>query len=90
MLFDAFGVFSPSFAAWPAIAAFADFLSDGASFDVSGILADFAVPEKPAVGLKITAAEVEKHICKLTKKDLTPSQIGVILRNSHGIGPNSM
>ncbi len=35
--------------------------------------------------MKITTAEVEEHICKLAKKGLTPSQIGVILRDSHGI-----
>eukprot|EP00899_Mesostigma_viride_P015532 jgi/Mesvir1/23980/Mv10742-RA.1 len=35
--------------------------------------------------LKITAQEVVDHICKLAKKGLTPSQIGVMLRDSHGI-----
>jgi small subunit ribosomal protein S13e len=30
--------------------------------------------------------QVADHICKLAKKGLTPSQIGVILRDSHGIG----
>ena len=30
--------------------------------------------------------KVADHICKLAKKGLTPSQIGVILRDSHGIG----
>mmetsp|Transcript_29117 Transcript_29117/g.40214 ORF Transcript_29117/g.40214 Transcript_29117/m.40214 type:complete len:152 (+) Transcript_29117:68-523(+) len=35
--------------------------------------------------LKITTGEVEEHCCKLAKKGLTPSQIGVILRDSHGI-----
>jgi small subunit ribosomal protein S13e len=39
----------------------------------------------PPSWLKITTAEVEEHICKLAKKGLTPSQIGVILRDSHGI-----
>merc|ERR1712086_1199234 len=29
--------------------------------------------------------EVEEHVCKLAKKGLTPSQIGVILRDSNGI-----
>ncbi|CAI5486743.1 unnamed protein product [Closterium sp. Naga37s-1] len=33
----------------------------------------------------ISAPEVDEHICKLAKKGLTPSQIGVILRDSHGI-----
>ena len=29
--------------------------------------------------------QVEENICKFAKKGLTPSQIGVILRDSHGI-----
>ena len=29
--------------------------------------------------------QVEEHCCKLARKGLTPSQIGVILRDSHGI-----
>lgn len=36
--------------------------------------------------LKTTTPEVTDMICKLAKKGLTPSQIGVILRDSHGIG----
>merc|ERR1712169_61623 len=32
-----------------------------------------------------TASQVEEHVCKLAKKGLTPSQIGVILRDSNGI-----
>ena len=46
-----------------------------------------ALPYKrsPPSWLKITTSEVEEHICKLAKKGLTPSQIGVILRDSHGI-----
>ena len=39
----------------------------------------------PASWLKTTAVECEEHICKLAKKGLTPSQIGVILRDSNGI-----
>uniref|UniRef100_A0A7S0R2R9 Small ribosomal subunit protein uS15 N-terminal domain-containing protein n=1 Tax=Pyramimonas obovata TaxID=1411642 RepID=A0A7S0R2R9_9CHLO len=35
--------------------------------------------------LKITPTEVEEQCCKLAKKGLTPSQIGVILRDYHGI-----
>ncbi|CAI5464537.1 unnamed protein product [Closterium sp. Yama58-4] len=46
-----------------------------------------ALPYKrtPPSWLKISATEVDEHICKLAKKGLTPSQIGVILRDSHGI-----
>ena len=35
--------------------------------------------------LKLTSDEVKEHIFKLAKKGLTPSQIGVILRDSHGV-----
>ncbi|DAZ95448.1 TPA: hypothetical protein N0F65_013017 [Lagenidium giganteum] len=35
--------------------------------------------------LKISAEDVEDQICKFSKKGLSPSQIGVILRDSHGI-----
>ena len=46
-----------------------------------------ALPYKrsPPSWLKISAADVEEHVCKLAKKGLTPSQIGVILRDSMGI-----
>lgn len=39
----------------------------------------------PPSWLKITKGEVFDHVSKLAKKGLTPSQIGVILRDSHGI-----
>lgn len=35
--------------------------------------------------LKTTPEQVVEQICKLAKKGATPSQIGVILRDSHGI-----
>jgi small subunit ribosomal protein S13e len=35
--------------------------------------------------LKVTATQVVDNIVKSAKKGLTPSQIGVILRDSHGI-----
>ena len=46
-----------------------------------------AMPYKrtPPSWLKISASDVEEHVCKLAKKGLTPSQIGVILRDSNGI-----
>merc|ERR1711998_553821 len=34
---------------------------------------------------KTTAEEVSEQICKLAKKGLTPSQIGVFLRDSQGV-----
>eukprot|EP00005_Dracoamoeba_jomungandri_P003990 CAMPEP_0174249752 /NCGR_PEP_ID=MMETSP0439-20130205/105_1 /TAXON_ID=0 /ORGANISM="Stereomyxa ramosa, Strain Chinc5" /LENGTH=151 /DNA_ID=CAMNT_0015329653 /DNA_START=82 /DNA_END=537 /DNA_ORIENTATION=- len=40
----------------------------------------------PPSWLRTTPEDVEQLICKLAKKGLTPSQIGVILRDSHGIG----
>jgi small subunit ribosomal protein S13e len=39
----------------------------------------------PPAWLKTTPDAVEDQICKLAKKGATPSQIGVILRDSHGI-----
>eukprot|EP01120_Amphizonella_sp_Union-15-10_P006475 TRINITY_DN208_c0_g1_i1.p1 TRINITY_DN208_c0_g1~~TRINITY_DN208_c0_g1_i1.p1 ORF type:complete len:152 (-),score=27.55 TRINITY_DN208_c0_g1_i1:94-549(-) len=47
-----------------------------------------AIPYKktPPNWLKIPSEEVCEQICKLAKKGLTPSQIGIILRDSHGIG----
>eukprot|EP00957_Ditylum_brightwellii_P108775 8297598-Ditylum_brightwellii.AAC.1 len=46
-----------------------------------------ALPYKrsPPSWLKVSPADVEEHVCKLAKKGLTPSQIGVILRDSNGI-----
>ena len=35
--------------------------------------------------LKLTPEDVKEQICKLAKKGLSPSQIGVILRDSHGV-----
>ncbi len=50
-------------------------------------IAGSALPYKrsPPSWLKTSAADVEDHVAKLAKKGLTPSQIGVILRDSHGI-----
>ena len=36
--------------------------------------------------LKTTAREVVDQICKMAKKGVTPAQIGVALRDSHGVG----
>ncbi|PRP84143.1 hypothetical protein PROFUN_04134 [Planoprotostelium fungivorum] len=46
-----------------------------------------ALPYKrtPPSWLKTTPSEVAEHVMKLSKKGLTPSQIGVVLRDSHGI-----
>ena len=46
-----------------------------------------AIPYRrtPASWSKATPAEVVENICKLAKKGLTPSQIGVVLRDSHGV-----
>ena len=35
--------------------------------------------------LKLTPEDVKEHIYKLAKKGFTPSKIGVILRDSHGV-----
>ncbi|CAH1433540.1 unnamed protein product [Lactuca virosa] len=39
----------------------------------------------PPRWLKISPQDVQDSICKFAKKGLTPSLIGVILRDSHGI-----
>jgi hypothetical protein len=46
-----------------------------------------AIPysRNPPSWLKTTPEQVVDQICKLAKKGATPSQIGVILRDSHGI-----
>ncbi|KAK9702738.1 ribosomal 40S subunit protein S13 [Basidiobolus ranarum] len=50
-------------------------------------IASSALPYRrtPPSWVKSTPEEVCEHICKLAKKGLTPSQIGVLLRDSHGI-----
>jgi len=46
-----------------------------------------AIPYKrtPPSWCKATAAEVNDMICKMAKKGMTPSAIGVLLRDQHGI-----
>lgn len=46
-----------------------------------------AIPysRNPPAWLKVTPDQVEDQICKLARKGATPSQIGVVLRDSHGI-----
>jgi len=39
----------------------------------------------PPSWLNVDSKDVEQHCCKLAKKGLAPSAIGVILRDSHGI-----
>ncbi|KAJ1952516.1 ribosomal 40S subunit protein S13 [Dispira parvispora] len=39
----------------------------------------------PPSWVKTSAEEVCESICKLAKKGMTPSQIGVLLRDAHGI-----
>ena len=39
----------------------------------------------PPAWLKVTPDQVVDQICKLAKKGATPSQIGVVLRDSHGV-----
>ena len=51
-------------------------------------LSNSALPYKrtPPAWLKTTPTETNEQVCKFAKKGMTPSQIGVILRDSHGIG----
>ena len=46
-----------------------------------------AIPYKRTAPSWLNAqpADVEEQICKLARKGLTPSQIGIILRDSHGV-----
>lgn len=39
----------------------------------------------PPSWLKISSTEVDELIIKFARKGLTPSQIGVLLRDSHGV-----
>merc|ERR1712228_400831 len=50
-------------------------------------LSQSALPYRRSVPtwLKLTSDDVKEQIFKLAKKGLTPSQIGVILRDSHGV-----
>ncbi len=50
-------------------------------------MADSALPYKrtPPAWLRATGPEVEADVTKFAKKGLTPSQIGVVLRDNQGI-----
>ena len=50
-------------------------------------ISDSALPYRrsPPAWLKVSATEVSESVCKLARKGHTPSQIGVILRDLHGI-----
>ncbi|CBF71234.1 ribosomal S13/S15 N-terminal domain-containing protein [Aspergillus tetrazonus] len=50
-------------------------------------IASSALPysRTPAPWVKITPEQVVDHICKLARKGASPSQIGVVLRDSHGV-----
>eukprot|EP00445_Apocalathium_hangoei_P050719 CAMPEP_0204017318 /NCGR_PEP_ID=MMETSP0360-20130528/27326_1 /ASSEMBLY_ACC=CAM_ASM_000342 /TAXON_ID=268821 /ORGANISM="Scrippsiella Hangoei, Strain SHTV-5" /LENGTH=75 /DNA_ID=CAMNT_0050960373 /DNA_START=35 /DNA_END=259 /DNA_ORIENTATION=+ len=50
-------------------------------------MASSALPyrRKPPTWVKMKTEDVCDHICKLAKKGLAPSQIGVTLRDSFGI-----
>ena len=51
------------------------------------VLASSALPYRraPPAWLKTSPEDVIDHIIKLARKGLTPSQIGVTLRDSHGV-----
>nr|GMD01501.1 40S ribosomal protein S13 [Ipomoea batatas] len=65
----------------------ATFATMGRMHSRSKGISSSALPYKrtPPSWLKISSGDVEDNICKFTKRDMTPSQIGVILRDSHGI-----
>jgi hypothetical protein len=54
---------------------------------ISNFIASSALPYRgaPPSWLKTTPQDVVEHITKLARKGFTPSQIGVTLRDSHGI-----
>ena len=56
------------------------------SWDSKGI-ARSALPYRrtPPSWLKTSSEELKDQVCKLARKGLTPSQVGVILRDSHGV-----
>lgn len=51
-------------------------------------ISDSAIPYRRSAPswLKTSSEEIEAIICKLARKGQTPSQIGGILRDSHGVG----
>jgi small subunit ribosomal protein S13e len=55
--------------------------SKGKGISASAIPYSRSVP----TWFKSTPEQVEDNICKLAKKGATPSQIGVVLRDSHGV-----
>ena len=52
---------------------------------VAGSAASRSIVSLDLTSCLFALADVEDHVCKLAKKGLTPSQIGVILRDSNGI-----
>jgi small subunit ribosomal protein S13e len=50
-------------------------------------ISDSALPYRRSAPswVKISPEDLKENICKLARKGLTPSQIGVVLRDSHGI-----
>jgi hypothetical protein len=58
---------------------------------ISKGISDSALPYKRTAPswLKVSSTDVEEHVCRLSKKGLTPSQIGVHLRDSLGIAQAS-
>jgi small subunit ribosomal protein S13e len=55
--------------------------SNGKGISASAIPYSRAVP----TWFKSSPEQVVENICKLAKKGATPSQIGVVLRDSHGV-----
>ena len=55
--------------------------SNGKGISASAIPYSRSIP----TWFKLTPDQVVDNICKLAKKGATPSQIGVVLRDSHGV-----
>lgn len=73
--------------AYVSLGYFAPNTLDGKAHDHGNGTAGSALPYRraPAKWVKATPEEVADQIFKLAKKGMTPSQIGIVLRDSHGI-----
>lgn len=62
-------------------------MSSCLAHDLTSFLAASALPYKrsPPKWVKATPTDVADQIFKLARKGMTPSQIGIVLRDSHGI-----
>lgn len=72
---------SPDFSTTPTTAIMGRLHSKGKGISASAVPYSRSVP----TWFKSTPESVVDQICKLARKGATPSQIGVVLRDSHGV-----